>query len=264
MSKEKISSKIWKEISEKNNPFAASTCFCSGYDVYGELLRKASWIEYLYLLFVGERPNDVQKTLLEAVALALANPGPRDHSVRAAMNGSVSGSANAASLIAALAIGAGEFGGGRDIVEAMQLWKNCGTNVDLWQKQLNLPVEQQGASIWPPFEHPPGFDPHGVSCAGPVLQTLDYLTEIYSTGMLAWLKENRLAVESLAECPLAMSGVVAAAFIDLDLSVDQSEMLYLLLRLPGAAVHALEQKAGWRQYPFFMDSLEIVSESVKK
>lgn len=35
-------------------------------------------------------------------------------------------------------------------------------------------------------------------------------------------------------------------------------MLFLLLRLPGAAAHSLEQKKlGWRKYPFFGDKLTL-------
>jgi len=48
--KEVIHSKIWKEEPELDNPFAAKKSFCAGYDVYGDILNKASWSEYLYLL----------------------------------------------------------------------------------------------------------------------------------------------------------------------------------------------------------------------
>jgi len=38
-------------------------------------------------------------------------------------------------------------------------------------------------------------------------------------------------------------------------------MLFLLLRLPGAAVHSLEQKKlGWRKYPFFGDGLTLTND----
>jgi citrate synthase len=51
---EVINSRIWKEDAEPDNPFAAQTCRCYGYDGYGDLLPKisagqASYIEYLYL-----------------------------------------------------------------------------------------------------------------------------------------------------------------------------------------------------------------------
>jgi citrate synthase len=54
-----------------------------------------------------------------------------------------------------------------------------------------------------------------------------------------------------------MSGVAAAAFSDLGFTPVQGEMLHLLMRLPGAAAHALEQwQYGHRKFPFFTVELE--------
>ena len=107
---EVIHTKIWREEPELDNPFAAKKCFCAGYDVYGDLLGKASWIEYLYLLFMLEKPTEQQAKLLETIAVTIANPGIRDHSVLAAMNAGVGGSTSASVLMAALAVGAGQYG----------------------------------------------------------------------------------------------------------------------------------------------------------
>jgi citrate synthase len=43
----------------------------------------------------------------------------------------------------------------------------------------------------------------------------------------------------------------------LGFSPNEGEMLYLLLRLPGAAAHALEQDGyGYKQFPFYPVELE--------
>ena len=255
---ETIRTRIWEELPEPNNPFAARACYCSGYDVYGDLLGRATWIEYLYLLFVGERPTPEQARLLEGLAVALANPGPRDHSVHAAMSGGVGGSGSAACLMAALAVGAGQLGGAREVAIAMDCWQACGQDLSAWQERLRNPPQEERADVWLPMEHPPGFDPHGASCATPVLQTLTYLSQGSPGNALSWLTQHRPELEAAADCPLAMSGVAAASFIDLELSPEQGEMLYLLLRLPGAAVHALEQwEHGWRKFPFFAEGLKL-------
>ena len=97
---ETIRTRIWQEEPEPDNAFAAMSCHCHGYDVYSELLGNASWIEYLYLLFRGEAPSVQQARLLEGLAIALANPGPRDAAVHAAMCGGVGGSTSASCLMA--------------------------------------------------------------------------------------------------------------------------------------------------------------------
>ena len=254
---EAIHTRIWQEEAEPDNAFAALSCHCHGYDVYGDLLVHASWIEYLFLLFRGDAPSRQQARLLEGLAIALANPGPRDAAVHAAMCGGVGGSTSASCLMAALAVGAGASGGAREVFNAMNDWQARGTELALWQKGLSEKPVGDPADVWPAAGHPAGFDPYGVRCATPVQQTLSQLASMECGKSLAWLHANRTSLEAAAGLPLAMSGVAAAALHDLGLSPAQGEMLHLLLRLPGAAVHALEQKDyGYKKFPFFQIELE--------
>jgi citrate synthase len=256
-----IHTKIWCEEAEPDNPFAAAKCLCAGYDVYGEILHKASWFEYLYLLFKLERPQPWQAHLLEKIAIAIANPGIRDHSVRAAMNAGVGGSTSASALMAALAVGAGHLNGAREVFVMMQWWSQCGFDLQQWKDLSKNPPKHQRANVWGDIEHMPGFDPTGTVCSQPVLQTLTLLASMKEDGYLHWLQQNRDELENFAESPLAMSGVIATAFLDLEFNPDQAEMLYLMMRLPGAAVHALEQKQlGWKKYPFFGSALKITND----
>jgi citrate synthase len=258
---ETIKTRIWFEEPESDNPYAANACYCSGYDVYGELLGNISWIQYLYLLFKLELPTPQQAQLLENLAVALANPGIRDHSVRAAMNAGVGGSTRASALMAALAVGAGNLGGGREVFQAMGLWKDLGKDIEPWRAVLGDVDHHESVDVWVPMEHFPGFDPNGNTCPKPIIQALELLAENSPGKSLKWLLENRAMLESEIGYPLAMSGVAAAALADVELSPEQGEMLYLMLRLPGAAAHALEQENhGWRQYPFFGSSIKPMSD----
>ncbi|HZW24538.1 MAG TPA: hypothetical protein VFF26_03560 [Gallionella sp.] len=251
-----IRSRIWLEEPEPDNPFATRAAFCRGYDVYGEMLGQARWVEMLYLLFHEELPTPAQADLLEALAVALANPGPRDASVHAAMCGGVGGSTAASSLMAALAVGAGQLAGGREVFLAMEGWAACGNDLDAWRRYLDAP-EAAPDSIWPKPEHPPGFDPHGVGTATSVKQTLARLAGYGAGPHLPWLRQNLAELEAAAGHPLALSGVAAAAFADLGCTPEQGEMLHLLLRLPGAAAHALEQRSlGYKKFPFGAVELE--------
>jgi len=261
VSLETIHTRIWKEEAEPDNAFAALSCHCYGYDVYNDLLVhaswNASWIEYLFLLFRGEAPSSQQARLLEGLAIALANPGPRDAAVHAAMCGGVGGSTSASCLMAALAVGAGASGGAREVFNAMIDWQTRGTDLALWKLGLSVKPLDDPADIWPVAGHPAGFDPYGVHCTAPVLKILTHLASLDCAQSLAWLQDNRSSLETAAELPLAMSGVAAAALHDLGFSPDQGEMLHLLLRLPGSAAHALEQKEyGHKNFPFFSIDLE--------
>jgi citrate synthase len=256
--KQVFHSQIWQEDAEENNPFEAKACYCHGFDVYGDLLGKASWAEYLYLLLKGERPSLAQAQLLESLAVAFANRGPRDHSIRAAMNGGVGGTTAAGSLMAALAVGAGQYGGAHEVFHAVNVWRHAGQDITQWQTVIQQLLADKTVDIWLPMEHAPGFDPNGESCTTPTRQTLAYLSGFIEGGALQWLNHHREALEALATCPLSMTGVAAAALFDLGFSAEQAEMVFLLLRLPGAAAHALEQQAlGWKKFPFIASMIEL-------
>jgi citrate synthase len=264
-SKTYLESRIWLEEPEPNNAFACRAAYCHGYDVYGEMLGNAGWAEMVYLLFKGEAPSRSQADALEILAVALANPGPRDASVHAAMCAGVGGSPAAAALTAALAVGAGGAGGAREVFLAMQAWQGSGKSVEAWRAHFGEHAAHGAApiGIWPRTEHPPGFDPLGVATPTPVKQTLAHLATRDADSRCAWLAANLTAMEQAAGHPLSMLGVAAAAFADLDLLPDEGEMLFLLLRLPGAAAHALEQgRAGYKRFPFYELELEPAAEGV--
>jgi citrate synthase len=253
VNKPNYQSNIWFEEPEKNDPFAAKSSYCYGYNVYQDILPKANLSTYWYLLFVGERPNAVQEELLEKIAIAIANPGMRDESIRAAMNAGVGGSTAAASLIAAIGVGAGQYGGAREVFTLVEQWHKLGCNLKTWQDYLKAPNQDYSRiDTWSKYEHAPGFEPHGDMCPTPILQSLNLLAAIFPQGAIAWLQQNRSQLEQSVTYPLSMTGVIASAMFDLGLSAKQAEMLFLILRLPGAAIHALEQEQlGWKKFPFF-------------
>ena len=86
-SKAHMLSRIWLEEPEEANAFAARSAHCHGYDVFGDMLGHARWADMIYLLFRGEAPTAPQAAAMDLLAVALANPGPRDASVHAAMCG---------------------------------------------------------------------------------------------------------------------------------------------------------------------------------
>jgi citrate synthase len=263
---QRLHTRIWLEEPEPGNAFAARAAFCHGYDVFGDMLGRTRWVEMLWLLFCGDVPLPEQAALLEDLAVVLANPGPRDPSVHAAMCAGTGGSTAAASLMAALAVGAGQQGGAREVYQAMTLWQRCGTDLPEWTQALapaTPPAGEPAASIWPASEHAPGFDPQAAGIASTALQLLAHLAGGGASQRLGWLHAQREALEAAAGAPLALTGVAAAALADLGLAPEQGEMLYLLLRLPGAAAHALEQRAlGPKHFPFF--ELDLLNDPLAK
>ncbi|SMF14786.1 citrate synthase [Alteromonadaceae bacterium Bs31] len=258
---ETFTSAIWSERAEADDPFTAAECRCAGYDVFGDLLGQVEWIEYLFLLFRKEPPSQPQKRLLNDLAVALAAQGPRDLATQAATSAAAGGSPMAACLMAALSVGAGQHGGAREVYHAVLCWESFAQDTKQWQRYLSQSWPLPDPSTWPDREHPAGFDPNGLACSRPTLQTLSRLASHPATPHLNWLRDKRPALETAASMPLALSGVAASAFFDLGFDAQQAEMLYLLLRLPGAAAFALEQHVeGWSSYPFHSEGLHLLND----
>lgn len=259
---ERIHTRIWREEPESDNPFATRAAYCHGYDVYGEMVGRVRWVDMLYLLLRGEAPASAQADMLEALAVGLANPGPRDQSVHAAMCGGVGGSSAAASLMSALAVGAGRYCGAREVLDAMTVWEACDDDLAAWAGRI-IRFDDGPIDVWPEAEHAPGFDPYGMTTATIVRQLLERLARIGQTSRLSWLVARRSEIEAEVGLPLALTGVAAAAFADLGFSASEGEMLFLMLRLPGAAAHALEQQGyGFKRFPFY--PVELVGDEAPR
>ena len=261
---EKFISEIWCEEAEGDDPFTAQKCFCAGFDVYGDLLGKIHWVDYLYLLFKRNPPDSDTSTRLNNLAVAIACSGPRDLATQAATSAAAGGSTLAACLMASLAVGAGQYGGAREVYQCIELWETFGKQMPAWQNFLGQPWPLKSHSVWPDAEHPFGFDPNGASCSTPVKQTLDVLASD-TTPHLRWLQQHRQQLEQVAGMPLAFTGVVGCALFDLGFGPQEGEMLYLLLRLPGAAALSLEQHwLGLNKYPFHSEGLKLIEDSCEQ
>ncbi len=263
MSKRQVyHSDFWEEVAEDDNPFATKEAYCHGYNVYEDILQKATWFEYLYVMFKGEKPTEAQAKLLEKLAIALANPGPREASVRAAMNGGVAKAAHASSLMAALAVGAGQYGGSHEVYIVHALFAKCGFDLEIWREELLKPSDKSFADIWLPMEHVPGFDPNGETTPTVLLNILDELAKLeLENTQLTWLQDNREELESIAGYPMSITLIAAATLYALGFDEHQASMLFLILRLPGAAAHALEQRGvGWKRFPFYSESIQLMND----
>lgn len=244
---ERFETAIWKETPSPEDPFQASHCYCHGYDVHEDLLAHAGWFEVLFLLLTGARPSAAQAQLFERVAIISMNPGIRDLGVRAAMNAGVGRAPAGSVLVAAISAGAGQFGGAREVSLAMQMW-----TANRGAATFDLSCHAEGdRSEWPTLEHIPGFDPHARVTSAMVLTSIERLLEVSDGGFVSWLRDARESLEGVTGAPLSMTGVLAAAYCDLGFSAAVAEYASLILRLPGAAAHALEQRElGWRKFPF--------------
>lgn len=255
----KFKTAIWRDEASPDNAFLAQKSYCHGYDVYGEMLGQASFSEYILTLFLGHKPEPDQLYLFDCMAVAIANSGPRDLAIRAAMNSGVGGAPAAANLMSFLAVASGNYQGSHELQQLVSWFVRFDLDYDKWIIALNAPnTERSREDIWEKFEHPPGFLPHAQQASKNTLDFLALRGLWNKYPAISWLKQNLENFENTLGMALGMNFVVAACFYHLGFSPDKAELCSLMLRLPGAAVHSLEAKQqGWKQFPFFGQQIEL-------
>lgn len=230
---DKASTRIWHETPSNDNPYIAQSALCHGYDLQ-ELIAECSFTEVFYLLFKGELPSKEESELLEALMIALINPGPRHNATRAAMNAGIGKSMPVHILPIGLTVMGGDHLGGGEIEPAMRfLRKNQNHSAEDIFNKLNVSIDNSGQT-------PPGF---GSRYGGIDLLTQNIATQLLSMPAagtaLSWGNElaNLLHSQGSGWLP---TGLAAAIFADLGFQPRMGGALFQLLSAPGLAAHGLE------------------------
>lgn len=235
---ERTATRIWSEQPSDDNPYIATHALCHGYDLF-ELMEKRSFVDVFYLLFRGELPTKDDAQLLQALMIALINPGPRHPATRAAMNVGVGKTDPMHILPIASAVLGGEYLGGGDIENIMRFFrKQQNSNPqdfvhNFLQHNSGLQKDEHEQII-------PGF---GQRYGGVDLLTKNIaarLLTINASGKaLQW--GNALA-EQLESHGIGwqVTGLAAAVFADLGFQPRVGGSLFQLLGSPGLVAHGIE------------------------
>lgn len=236
---ERTATRIWHEQVSADNPYIAANVLCHGYNLL-ELMEKRSFVDVFYLLFRGDLPTKAEAQLLQALMIALINPGPRHPATRAAMNAGVGKTDPVHILPIASAIMGGEFQGAGEIEKAMRFFrkqKNADPQAiaESFVEQQKLPEPDSDIeSFLPGFgQHYGGVDllakkiaMHLASLdgAGSALHWGCQLAEQLEPRGIGWLN----------------TGIAAAVFSDLGFQPRAGGSLFQLLSAPGMVAHGLE------------------------
>lgn len=227
----RAATRIWSEEPSSDNPYIATSALCHGYDLF-ELMGKRSFVDVFYLLFRSELPTTAEAVLLQALMIALINPGPRHPATRAAMNVGVGKTNPLHILPIASAVLGGEHLGGGEIESAMRFLRK-------YQKTEPANLQPQEGDTGPLVAMPGFGQRHGgvdllasgiaarlleLAAAGRALQWGNKLAKVLAPNGSGWL----------------MTGIAAAVFADLGFQPKAGGALFQLLGAPGLVAHGLE------------------------
>lgn len=233
----RAATRIWSEQPSNDNPYIAASALCHGYDLF-ELMEKRSFVDVFYLLFRGDLPSAAEASLLQALMIALINPGPRHPATRAAMNVGVGKTNPLHILPIASAVLGGEHQGGGEIEGAMRFfrkyYKTDPAGLSQAAHQSDVGEEDLTTSLTPGFgKRHGGIDIMATGIA-------EHLLTLEAAGSaLKWGDKLAKLLEPTGNGWL-LTGVAAAVFADLGFQPKAGGALFQLLGAPGLVAHGLE------------------------
>lgn len=274
---ERLSTAVWAEVPDADNPYLAAAARCRGYDVM-ELARGARATAALLLLFTGELPAPDHEELFEAWWITALSPGPRHPATRAAMAAAIGGTHAAHVLPIGLAVLGGAHLGAMEVLAAMR-WLTAQLATDPAGRAAELLAAHPGPSTPAPAApqppgspEPPAADPGAADVRlGPGVGTrfggADPLPR-RALALLAGLRGAGRGIAWAAACDRALAphgvgwlspGVAAACFHDLGLSALHAVAVYQWACAPGLIAHGNELLgAPLTRMPFPSDADYVV------
>jgi citrate synthase len=249
---DKTKTAIWKEIPDKENEYVANQAKCYGYFLVHLVEKGYGQSDINYLMLKGELPNEHQRALWDALAVALSSPGPRHPATRSVMEAGVSKTQSTHYLPIGLMILGGEKAAGsvEPIMRFMR--KNKGKEVTEFTHGL---IEQY-LGVENDLEIAPGFGPqfeqreeYPINIARSIQLKFKDAELLF----LNWALKVDEAVKD-AGCGLKMPGLASAILLDLGFHPRMGCGIYQMLSAPGLLAHGLEMMNKPLSYmPFVKD-----------
>ena len=255
---DRTSTRISNEIPSKHNPYITEHVRYYGYDLF-ELMQKRSYVDVLFLLFHGELPSKHQARLFEALHIALINLGPRHPATRAAMNAGVGKTKPAHILPIGLSVSGGAWLGGIEVSESMQ-WLKSIKKEDA-RGLANTLLETNSPKREGDWHIAPGFGSRFGDIDLIPQKLIKKLIELPgSRDILSWASEFSLELNK-HKLGCLITGVTAAALLDLGFHPRAGAGLFQLMSAPGLLAHGLELSNKPRTAMPFLNDEQYIMET---
>ena len=249
---QRISTRIWQELTDADNPWLATDARCHGY-AHSEMVAQLDYPQTLFLLLRGELPDAQQHALLDRFLVAFCNPGPRHGATRAAMNAAASGTRSQHLGAIGLALLGGEHLGSVEVEQAASFLARhrdsdpavvATTRLAAEEPAENIADRRVAAGFGTLFG---GIDPQAAKLAALLRAAPGHWPALeWGEGFAAALRD--------AGCGWLAPGVAAAACVDLGFAPRAAGALYQIASLPGLLAHGLEMsRQGLQAMPFVPD-----------
>ena len=220
---------ITLEEAGNTSEYIANQRYTHGY-AQDDLLKRGSSIDSLYLLFTGELPTKKQKSLFESLYISLMNLGPRDTSIRAAMQSGIS----KCNLEHILPIGALVSGGEK-------YGANCVLATHKFiEENLHHSVEKSAVDIIKNNGPELGFTKYFGSIDEISNRHFLSICDAHQSDKLQWVS-NLVMYLNKQQYGIVPAGLCASICLELGFSARYSAVMFQIMTAPGIVAHGVEQ-----------------------
>lgn len=214
-----------------------------GHDLCDELIGKTDFTDYFWLLVLGERPTDVQRTVTNACLVAIAEHGlvPSVQAARmtlAAAPEAWQGAMSAGLLGMGSVVAGSSETAGRYLVEIVEDGRNSGDDITVAARRSLEALKAKRAKV-PGLGHPQHNT--GDPRANVLLKLADELG--VSGDYVACLRAIGKEAPEIMKRPLPInvSGAIPALMLDAGWPIDAMKGIPLLARAAGLVAHLYEE-----------------------
>jgi citrate synthase len=235
---DKVKTKIWKELSKEPQGYIAEQATCYGYPLLELIQAGYSQTDITYLLLSGNLPSLHQRQLLDALSIAICNPGPRHPATRAVMESAVSKTRSPNYLPIGLMVlsGTNSAASVEAIMRFLRLNKRK-THPEFSEVLISNYIGPENDN-----EIAPGFGPHFEQREPLFINLAKLIRKTFKETPLKYLDWCLAFDDSLSEtcCGMKSTALAASIFLDLGFHPRIGPGLYQLLSAPGLLAHGIE------------------------
>lgn len=233
----RVVTEIWDEQPSPRNPYLAERCRCRGYDLF-DLMENCSYVDMLYLLFLGELPPKAHSKILETLMIALINPGPRHPASRAAVYAGCGRTRTSHILPIALSVFSGDHLGGAEATAAMRF-------LEKHREKAPQAVAEGLLQKWTPPNKgdrriAPGFGSRFNGIDPLSREIAKRLEQLPGCGRFFQWGSDFSSLISQHGMGWLSPGICGAVFLDFGLPPRAGAGLFQLICAPGLLAHGLE------------------------
>ncbi|WP_196138325.1 citrate/2-methylcitrate synthase [Aliikangiella sp. G2MR2-5] len=254
----RFSTKIFMEEPSKDNPFVASRQYCHGYDIT-ELMEKKDSTDMLFLLFLGDLPNEKQKKLFNYLLISCMNQGLRNPGARAAICAGVGKTDPLHILPIGLSAFSCEHQGAGLTSQVMQSIRKL-SRVE--PRDVAVEINSDSNTEELEIHIIPGFgriynsiDEMSVSIGKKIIEDINDLK------FLSWSLELSDRLKGV-NAGILRSGLVSSILLDLGINYKYGSVIHQLISAPGILAHGMEYASKpLSSMPFVPDAnYEIIND----